>query len=91
MSATACSGRSSSASNRCRNSLTVNMIRVLLVGWAWRSAAVVTTRKACASMARVIQRYQEVQVRTWCSSRPVRPLPVWKDSSTFHRHPATRT
>ena len=39
----------------------------------------------------VAQRYQEVQVRTWCSSRPVWPLEVWKDSSIVHRRPATRT
>lgn len=31
-------------------------------------------RTACASMARIVQRCQEVQVRTWCSSRPHRPL-----------------
>jgi hypothetical protein len=29
----------------------------------------------------VTHRYQEVQRRTWCSSRPVRPLPAWKFSS----------
>jgi hypothetical protein len=29
-------------------------------------------RTAAASMARVTHRYQEVQRRTWCSSRPVR-------------------
>ena len=49
-------------------------------GWAC-SAAAVTLRKARASMARVTHRYQEAQVRTWCSSRPARPLPAWKFSS----------
>jgi hypothetical protein len=29
----------------------------------------------------VAQRYQERQRRTWCWSRPTRPLPVWKRSS----------
>jgi hypothetical protein len=32
-------------------------------------------------MARVVQRYQERQRRTWCWSRPTRPLAVWKRSS----------
>jgi hypothetical protein len=46
-------------------------------GWRmrWRRAA--TTRKAWASMARVTQRYQQRQRRTWCWSRPARPLPAW--------------
>ena len=35
-------------------------------------------RKARASMARVVQRYQESQRRTWCSSSPARLLPAWK-------------
>jgi hypothetical protein len=38
-------------------------------------------RKARASMARVVHRYQESHRRTWCSSSPVRPLPAWKFSS----------
>jgi hypothetical protein len=29
--------------------------------------------------------------RHWCSSRPVCPFEVWKDSSTVHRRPAMRT
>ena len=33
-----------------------------------------TVRNASASMARVTHRYQEAQRRTWCSSRPARPL-----------------
>ncbi len=37
-------------------------------------------------MARVVQRCQERQRRTWCWSRPVRPLAAWKDSSM--RHPS---
>ena len=32
--------------------------------------AMVTTRKAWASMARMVQRCQEVQRCTWCSSGP---------------------
>ena len=39
-------------------------------------------------MARVTQRCQEVQVRTWCSSRPARPLLAWMFSSIVHRRPA---
>ena len=31
-------------------------------------------------MASRVQRRQEVQIRTWCSSSPARPLPAWKDS-----------
>lgn len=29
--------------------------------------------------------------RTWCSSKTARPLPDWKNSSTRHLDPATRT
>ena len=36
-------------------------------------------------------RCQDVQRRTWCSSRPVRPLPAWKFSSTVQRSPAVLT
>jgi hypothetical protein len=43
--------------------------------------AAAMVRTAAPSMARVTHRYQEVQRRTWCSSRPVRPLPAWKFSS----------
>jgi hypothetical protein len=43
------------------------------------AAAIVRT--AAPSIARVTHRYQEVQRRTWCSSRPVRPLAAWKFSS----------
>ena len=55
-----------------------------LPGWVrgaegFGGAAMVRT--AAASMARVTHRYQEVQRRTWCSSRPVRPFPAWKFSS----------
>ncbi|TPG31120.1 hypothetical protein [Mycolicibacterium hodleri] len=49
-----------------RNSLTVNAIRPIGVGAVLRSIAVATARKAWASMARVVQRYQERQRRTWC-------------------------
>ena len=48
-------------------------------------------RTAAASMAKVTHRNQEVQWRTWCSSRPVRPLLAWKFSSMVHRSPATAT
>ena len=50
-------------------------------GWRLGSVAAATVRNAQASMARVTHRCQEVQVRTWCSSRPARPLPAWKFSS----------
>jgi len=53
--------------------------------------AAVTTRKSCASMARVVERCQEIQRRTWCSSSPVRPFADWKVSSTVQRRPATLT
>ncbi len=46
-------------------------------------------RRRWASIARMVQRCQEVHRRTWCSSRPVRPLPVWKDFSMAQRRPAT--
>ena len=46
---------------------------------------------AAASMARVTHRYQEVQRRTWCSSRPARPFPAWKFSSMVQRSPVTFT
>ena len=55
------------------------------------SMAAAMVRKAAASMARVIHRYQEVQRRTWCSSSPARPLPAWKFSSIVQRSPATLT
>jgi hypothetical protein len=45
------------------------------------SVAAAMVRKAVASMARVVHRYQESQRRTWCSSSPVNPLPAWKFSS----------
>jgi hypothetical protein len=50
-----------------------------------------TARKAWASRARIVQRCQEVQWRTWCWSSPARLIPVWKHSSMVHRRPATRT
>jgi len=75
--------------NRCRISPRVNGISP---GGDWaRSAAAMTARKAWASMASTLQRCQEVQRRTWCSSRPASSLPVWNDSSTVQRRPATRT
>src|SRR3954470_6639122 len=42
-------------------------------------------------MARTVQRRQDVQLRTWCSSRAVSSLPPAKHSSIFQRTPATRT
>ena len=56
----------SSASKSRRNSLTVKVISPVGVGCASRSVAVATARKAWASMARVVQRCQERQRRTWC-------------------------
>ena len=57
---------SSRASKSRRNSLTVNVISPVGVGVVSRSVAVATARKAWASMARVVQRCQERQRRTWC-------------------------
>jgi hypothetical protein len=48
---------------------------ICLAGWGWRVCSV------AAALVRVTHRCQEVQVRTWCSSRPVRPLLAWKFSS----------
>jgi Lsr2 len=48
-------------------------------------------RAAPRSIARMVQRCREVQRRTWCSSRPVRPLAAWNDSSMRQCCPATRT
>jgi hypothetical protein len=48
-------------------------------------------RKARASMARVVHRYQESQRRTWCSSSPASSLPARKFSSVVQRIPATLT
>src|SRR4029453_13609479 len=45
-------------------------------GGRGRSVRAATTRKAWASMARVVQRYQERQRRTRWASRPQRPLAV---------------
>ena len=56
----------SSASKSRRNSLTVNVISPVGVGAVSRSVAVATARKAWASMARVVQRCQDFQRRTWC-------------------------
>jgi len=56
-----------------------------------RAPAAVTVRNAQASMARVVRRYQEVQWRTWCSSRPARPLAAWKFSSVVYLRPTTFT
>ena len=80
-----------SLSNRRRISLRVNGINSHGVAVPSRSLAQVTTRKAIASIDRMTQRRQEVQVRTWCSSSPAWPLAAWKDSSMVHRQPATRT
>jgi hypothetical protein len=55
------------------------------------SAAAAMDKKARASMAKVVQRYQDPQRRTWCSSSPVRPLPAWKFSSVVQRVPAVLT
>lgn len=76
---------SSRASKSRRNSLTVNVISPAAVGVASRSVAVATARKAWASLARVVQRCHERQRRTWCWSRPTRPLAAGKDSSMRQR------
>jgi hypothetical protein len=55
------------------------------------SPAARTTSRAWGSIASSVQRRQRSQQRTWCSSRPARPLPAWKLSSTVHRRPATAT
>jgi hypothetical protein len=60
-------------------------------GLAAALVAASTARKACESMARTIQRCQEVQRRTWYWSSPVRALLAWNDPSTVQRRPATRT
>src|SRR6476659_755287 len=62
------------ASKSRRNSLTVKVISPTGVGWTSRWIAVATAKKAWASMARVVQRYQERQRRTWCWSSPTSPL-----------------
>jgi hypothetical protein len=56
-----------------------------------RSVTMTTIRKAYASMANVTYRYQDLQRRTWCSSRPHSPLPACSASSTRQRVPATIT
>ena len=84
-------GGSRTAAKRWLISLRVSGIWSAGAGARACSTAAVTVRKAWASRARVAQRCQEVQVRTWCWSRPVSPLPVWKSSSTVHRLPATWT
>ena len=60
-------------------------------GWWVGSVRAATTRTAWASMARVVQRYQERQRRTWCWSKPTRPLLVLMRSSMHQRRPATLT
>jgi hypothetical protein len=77
--------------NRCRISFAVNAMSPG-IGSVWaRSVVAVTARKAWASIARMVQRCHDVQRRTWCSSRPVNPLPAWKASSIVHLRPATAT
>jgi hypothetical protein len=44
------------------------------------SFAAITASRAWAVMTSTVQRCQEVQQRTWCSSSPARPLAVWKNS-----------
>ena len=65
---------------RRRNSLAVNVIRVLLVasaGARWRRQR--PGRRAQAWQSD--QPCQEVRRRTWCSSGPASPLPVLQDSA----------
>ena len=77
--------------NRRAISLRVSGICCGEVGLVLCSVAAATVRNAQAIMARVTHRYQEVQVRTWCSSSPAGPLLAWKFSSMAHLHPATLT
>jgi len=72
-------------------SLQVRAMSPVGAGCSWCSSARMTARKAWARIARVTQRSQGVWRRTWCSSRPARPLPAWKVSSIFQRVPARRT
>ena len=79
-----------SAANKVAISLRVSGIWSSGGGLACSAAAAIV-RKARASMARVVHRYQEPQRRTWCSSSPVSPFPAWKFSSVVHLVPATLT
>jgi hypothetical protein len=79
------------ALNSAAISLRVSGIWSSGAGWQACSVAAVMVRKARASMARVVHRYQESQRRTWCSSSPASSLPAWKFSSVVHLVPATVT
>src|SRR5215203_6037669 len=56
--------------NSRRISLQVNAMSPSGAGWWVRSWAAITASRACAIIASRVQRRQEVQRRTWCSSSP---------------------
>jgi hypothetical protein len=58
--------------------------QVLILGW-WGFGG------GHHGQERAVQRCQDVQVRTWCSSRAASSLPAAKDSSIVQRRPATLT
>jgi hypothetical protein len=73
----------------CRISFAISAMSPI-AGWvSARLVATVTAKKACASIARMVERCHDVRRRTWCSSRPVNPYLLGKTSSTVHRRPAT--
>jgi hypothetical protein len=74
-------GRAGRAANRRWTSLQVSVISPDGAGSRAWSVNAATTRKAWASIVNVAQRYQERQRRSWCWSKPTRPLAVWKRSS----------
>ena len=63
--------------SRRRISLQVNAISPSGAGRRSCSWVAITASRACATMASRVQRRQDVQRRTWCSSRPARPFPAW--------------
>ena len=77
--------------NSRRISLRVSGISVSSAVWSRAQSAARTDKKAQASRARMVQRCQEVQLRTWCSSSAASSFPAANPSSIFHRDPATRT
>src|SRR6476469_2971094 len=72
-------GSTTRAVNSRRISLQVSGISTAVMGWSVYSVAAITASRAGAVIANRVQRCQEVQQRTWCSSRPARPLAVWAE------------
>ncbi len=64
-------------SRRRHISAQVSGIRSAVSGWRSWCRAARTASRAWASMASTVQRRQDVQRRTWCSSRPVSVLLAW--------------